>query len=304
MRRTLLFVNGTDDRKFIAAVRSNADAIVLELEDGIPPSKKSEARDNVNKILMEQDFRGKERIVRVNPYYTDWGKMDVEVLLPARPDALRLTKCETAGQIREIDRVVTQFEKEQGLQANTIEFILTLETPLGIINAFELATSCPRVTAIGLGAGDLACSLDVDRLLQKDTVQFLYAKQRLVIAGKAAGVQIIDTTVISKDNVTDFVRHDTSFIRDLGFTGRSVSDLSHIDIINSCFTPSSPQVELAKKAISAYETAVQRGESDVFVDGVYLDPGIVDRYRRLLCYIKQIEEKESLNYAEKSTTAI
>lgn len=291
LRRSLLFVNGNDNQKFDAAVKSDADAIVLELEDGIPASQKEGARENVYRLLTECDFRGKEKVVRINPYNTRWGKQDVEKLLPARPDAFRLTKCEIPKQIQELDEIVSKFEKENCLPDRSIEFILTIESPLGIINAYELATSCARVTAIGLGAADFTCALDVDRIIEKDTLQLLYVKQKLVVCGKAAGVQVIDTTVVSQENVDDFVKYDTDFIRTLGFTGRSVSDLRHIAIVNGCFSPSEQQLLLAKQAITAYNSAVEQGRSDVFVDGVYLDPGIVDRYKRMIVYAKLIQQK-------------
>lgn len=294
LRRSLLFVNGNDFEMLKKGVDSNADAIVLELEDAIPYSKKNEARDCSFKALTSYDFRGKEKVVRINPYTSEHGREDVRVLLPAKPDALRLTKCESPEYILGLDKIVTDFEKQNGLPHNGIEFILTIESPLGIINAYELAKCTDRITAIGLGAGDLTCSMDIDRILEKDTLQLLYAKQKLVMDGKAAGVQVIDTTIISLDDMDNFVEYDTTFIKNLGFTGRSVSMLSHIDIINKCFTPSQHELMLAKKIIQAYENNMDTGKSDIFVDGHFVDPGIADRSKRMLKYASLIDSRKSI----------
>lgn len=292
LRRSLLFVNGNDPEMLTKGIESNADAIVLELEDGIPFSKKDEARIYTYKALTSVDFKGKERIVRINPYTSEYGKEDIRILLPARPDALRLTKCETPEYILGLDKIVTEYEKQNGLPHNEIEFILTIESPLGIINAYEMAKCTNRITAIGLGAGDLTCSMDIDRILEKDTLQLLYAKQKLVMDGKAAGVQIIDTTIISLDNMDNFVEYDTTFIKNLGFTGRSVSMLSHIDIINKCFTPNQQELVTAEKIIQAYKNSLKTGQSDIFVDGHFVDLGIAERSKRMLEYASLINSRK------------
>lgn len=296
LRRTLLWVNGNDQQKLKEAINnSNADVIVLELEDMCPACDKLAARAGAVEALKNWDFKGKERGVRINALDTEWGREDLEAILPCVPDVIRLPKCETVEYVIGVDAIITQYELTHGIPQNTIELILMLETPLGIRNAYDMAVSCQRVTGLGFGAGDLSSALGVDRDLSVESVQMLYAKQKMVMDAKAAGVQVFDTTVVcteaEMDAMNEFIRQDTEAIKRMGFTGRSVSMMPQIDIINKVFAPTEEEVRYARVVIDGYAAAVKAGVSQIFIEGKFVDPPNVYKAEKLLALADQIIQR-------------
>lgn len=295
LRRTLLWVNGNNFDKLEKALASNADAICIELEDLVTAPEKDEARNGAVKMLSEVDFRGKERIVRINHPSSEWGKKDIEAIFPLIPDAIRLPKSETVEYVLDIDRRLAEAEEKAGVPRDTIDLILVIETPLGIINAYQLASCCKRITGIGLGAGDLTSAMGVDRSLNPNSDQLLYAKQKLIMDAKAANVQVFDTTVISNDDgasLSEFIAKDTLRDKEMGFTGRSVSMLSHIDVINSVYSPTQEEYELAVRMVKGYEEQMAKGISEVFIDGHFVDPPIRDKAQQVIDLMHAIQERE------------
>lgn len=299
VRRTLMFVNGYQRDKLEQAIASNVDCVVLELEDLCPPHMKEAARAGAVDALTNLDFRGKERIVRINDPRTPLGKADLAAILPARPDALRLPKCDTVEYVLDVDRQIAQAEEKYGFEPGSIELILVIENPLGVKNMYDLACCCPRVTGLNLGAGDMTSAMGVERDLTPGSTQLLYVKQKMIMASKLAGIQAHDTTVASPDPndpaLEEFVREDTKNDKIMGFTGRSVSMFSHIDIINAIYAPTREEYELAKKLIDGYQAAVDNGETgDVWIDGHFVDNPVLTMSQRLIDYYEQIKAKEAM----------
>lgn len=298
LRRTLLWTKGHKEEEVRMALESNADCIVFECEDMVVPPEKEAAVQGAARAMRTMNFYGKERIIRPNDITTERGRRDLEVILPCRPDALRLPKCEDVGLLLELDRRLTKYEREQGWSENSIELILTLETPKGIRLAYEMASCCERITGMGLGAGDLTSAMGVDRDLTPGSLQLLYAKQKMIMDGKEADVQLFDTTVLCKDMNSDaldtFILEDTIANKAYGITGRSVSMLRHIDIINGVYAPSAEEVELANKIIAGYEKGVRAGLSDIFVEGHFVDAPVLRKQQEVLDMDRRIREREAL----------
>lgn len=287
LRRTLLWVNGNDQKKLREAIdNSFADTIVLELEDMCPACDKLAAREMAVKALKNWDFKGKERGVRINGLDTEWGRQDLEAILPCVPDVIRLPKCETVEYVIGVDAIITQYELTHGISKNTIELILMIETPLGLHNAYDMAVCCERATGLGFGAGDFTCALNVDRDLTAGTVQLLYAKQKLACEANAAGVQAFDTTVVclpdQMEAMNEFIEKDTQNIRQMGFSGRSVSMMQQIDIINKVFAPTKEDVKRAHRIIEGYQEGLDQGLSEIWVDGAFLDPPVIEKAKRMI----------------------
>lgn len=287
LRRTLLWVDGNDKKKLREAIdNSHADVIVLELEDMCPACDKLEARETAVEALKNWDFKGKERGVRINALDSEWGRQDLEAILPCVPDVIRLPKCETVEYVIGVDAIITQFELTHGIPQNTIELILMLETPLGLRNGYEMAKCSQRVTGLGFGAGDFTCAMDVDRDLTVGSMQLLYAKQKLAIDAHAAGVQVFDTTIVCRpdqmDHMNEFIREDTKNIRQMGFSGRSVSMMPQIDIINSVFAPTKEEVAAAHRIIDGYEEGLKAGLSEIWIDGNFVDPPVIEKAKRTI----------------------
>ena len=287
LRRTLLWVTGDDEKKLREAIdHSFADTIVMELEDMCPASHKRKAREFTVEALKNWDFKGKERGVRINGLDTEWGREDLEAILPCVPDVIRLPKCETRDDVIGVDAILTQYELTHGIARNRMELILMIETPLGLMNAYEMARCSKRVTGLGFGAGDFTCALNVDRDLTPGTVQLLYAKQKLVCSANAAGIQAYDTTVVclpeQLDEMNAFIEADTENIRQMGFSGRAVSIMQQIDIINGIFAPAKSDVARARHIIDGYQKGLEEGLTEIWVDGVYVDPPVIEKAKRTI----------------------
>ena len=295
VRRTNVMANGNDLEKIRAIIDSDADAIILELEDLCPLPQKDEARAWAARILREWDFRGTDKIVRINSPDTELGQKDLEAILPAVPDGIRLPMCESVGYVRAVDEQISAFERENGLPQDGIELILMIETPLGIRNCYELASCAPRITGVALGANDLANAMGIERDLTAGSPQFLYAKQKLVMDAKAAGVDVFDTIVVCRpdeiEQVGEYLRKDTEYIKLIGFSGRSVSRLEHVGIVNDIFAPDPEAVAHARKVVDGYAAAEQSGVSNIFIDGKFIDPPILASAQRLLDYAAEIQRK-------------
>lgn len=291
LRRSLVWVSGYDLEKLKKAIDSNVDAIVLDLEDGVTVNQKPEARACAYKALKEWDFKGKERVVRVNGLDTEFFQADLEQVLPAIPDAIRLPKCESVEYVLEMDRHLTELEKKYQVPEGSIELILMIETAKGIMKCYEMASCCKRVTAMGVGMEDLTASMGVARNYELGSQDLLYARQKLVLEAKAAGVQALDSGVLFSGD-PEYMIQDTLKDKRDGFEGRSLSDLSHADIINQCFSPSKEEAEWAKKVISAYKKAAEEGRSDVEVDGKFIDPPVVAKAEKIKERLALIAEKK------------
>lgn len=290
LRRSLVWVSGYDLDKLKKAIDSNVDAIVLDLEDGVTVNQKPEARACAYKALKEWDFKGKERVVRVNGLDTEFFKDDLEQVLPAIPDAVRLPKCESVEYVLQMDRHLTELERKYGVPEGSIELILMIETAKGIMKCYEMASCCKRVTAMGVGMEDLTASMGVARNYQLGSQDLLYARQKLVLEAKAAGVQALDSGVLFSGD-PDYMVQDTLKDKRDGFDGRSLSDLSHADIINQCFSPTKEEAEWAGHVIAAYQKAVEEGRSNVEIDGKFIDPPVVAKAETIMERLAQIAGK-------------
>ena len=290
LRRSLAFCQAINPEGVKKLIDGNVDCLVFDLEDGVVVTKKEENRKKTLEILKNWDCRGKERIVRIIGPVTPFYERDMEeVIRPGLPDAVRLPKCESVEYVKKVSEDLDRIERETGTSRNTIEIILMVETAKGIMNTYNLCTCSERVTAVGIGMEDLTASMGILRRYDLNCMDLLYARQKMILEGKAAKVQVIDSGILFHAT-QQYIYEDSVNGRYMGFDGRSCSirypDL--IDAVNRAFTPLESEVEWAEKVKRAYETAVEQGESDVYVDGKFIDPPVVDKAKNILNLMEQI----------------
>jgi citrate lyase subunit beta/citryl-CoA lyase len=278
LRRTLLWVPGNRWEKICEAINTQADCLTLDLEDSVPVLEKEKARETVLKALKELDFQGKEKIVRINPVNTVLGQTDIQTIIKGNPDAIRLPKCENLEYVLELDRILSDYEKET---SNSIKIILMIETPLGIRNAYELATCTKRIVAIGLGAEDLTTELKTSRSTTGLELELMYARQKLMIDGRAAGVDVIDSSCLAINNLDD-LRRETEMIKQMGFDGKSVAHESQVTVVNDVFNPSQDEINYAQKVMEFYTQAEREGSFQVFLEGKMIDVPVVRKAHVLM----------------------
>ncbi len=290
LRRSLVWCRGNDLAKYQAALEGSVDVIVLDLEDGVVVSEKPQARECIRNILMNRAPGCKEHAVRINAPGSPFFETDLAAILPGVPDAIRLPKCETVDYVLEVDRRLDEFEKANGLPHDRIELILMIETPLGIMNVYDLATCSTRVTAVGIGMEDLTGAIGVPRYYEIGSQDMLYAKQKLVLEAKAAHVQALDSGTLFLGEL-EYMAKDSVMSRRTGFDGRSIKDVAQADVVNAAFSPTEKEIEWANTIITAYQEAVEKGESDLYVNDRFIDPPVIMKARNILSRQEMIEAR-------------
>jgi citrate lyase subunit beta/citryl-CoA lyase len=301
LRRTVYWVGGTNFEGVKTALGTNADAIILDVEDFVPPAQKDEARAAIFKMLTKWNFSGHERVVRINGWDTGLSYKDLHAVLPATVDAICLSKAESPKDLFELDAVLTAFEEKNSLPKNSIEIIPQIESPIGVMRCYDILASTDRITATTIGCGDLTAMMGLDRDIAIGSLQLIYAKQKILLEANAAGIhQIIDTPLVvppgkTAKEIVDFLFEDSIAMRIMGFTGRGVMYPEHVDPTNKAFTPSAEEARYAKKVLESYRRAVKSGNPDLYVvEGRHIDPGKADKAERIAVLAELIEAKKTL----------
>lgn len=267
IRRSIIWANGIDLDAAKKRLASCADAVCIDLEDGVAFAQKPQARKMTVEMMRTWDFFGKERIIRVNPIDTAEYDIDMrEVIAVALPDAIRVPKCEHVRDMLKIDAQLSAIESAAGLKENTIEILAMIESPLGIRNAYDIATCCKRVTALSLGMEDLTREMGVKRRYVDNELDLIYARQKFVLDAKAAGVQAIDSVLLLLDGADEANKRQNELSKQTGFDGRSVHNDEQAKWANDTFAPSPQEVAWAKGACAEYEAHCKEGT--VVYDGM------------------------------------
>jgi len=276
LRRSRLYLPGTEPKYFINAGLHGPDAIILDLEDSVHPAEKDAARILVRNTLRSVDFNACERMVRINQLPT--GLEDLAEVISESPDLVLIPKTEHPQQVTEVDRMISELKHLHKMD-RPIWLMPILESALGIENAFAIATATANVAALTIGLEDYTSDLGVAKT--PEGRESLYARARVVNAAKAAGVQAIDSVFGDVGNV-DGLRRWAESSRELGFEGMGCIHPSQIAVIHDAFTPSQAEIEKAMKIVAAFEEAQQRGLGVVSLGSKMIDAPVVERARKLV----------------------
>ena len=279
MRRSMLFLPGNNPNMLINGNCLGSDAVIFDLEDAVSPSEKDAARILVRNTMRYMDFRGCEIIVRINSIDTPYWQKDIDEILPYKPGLILLPKTGTAQDVLVADAYITEVEKKQGLKENTVGLMPLIETALGVENAFAIASATKRVKALFLGAEDLTADLQCKRT--KEGREIEYARTRLVVAARAAGVDVYDTPFTDVNDDEGIVK-DAQLAKALGFTGKASISPRHVEVINSVFSPTQQEVDYAYEVMEAIELAKSQGKGAIALRGKMIDAPIVARAERTI----------------------
>ena len=278
-RRTLLYMPGDDESKIKKAIELGVDSIVLDLENSVSAPFKDKARETVAKALTELDFSGSERLVRINTLSSGLAEKDLEMILPSRPDGILLSKTKTAEDVQKLSKILADFEKNQGLETNTILILAIVESALGIINLKEIAQSDPRLDALVFGGEDLAT--DINAVRTKDGWELFYARSALVLHAGAFKLQAID--MVSTDfSDTHALEEEVLQSLRMGFSGKQIIHPNQVEPVQRVFTPDDDEIAYASKLIEKYEENEKNGQATFALDGVMVDLPVIIRAQRLL----------------------
>ncbi len=279
LRRSMLYIPGNNPAMVQHAGIYGADSILLDLEDAVSITEKDAARELISHALKEIDFYGCEVTIRINPLDTPFGYDDLRAVVPGKPDAIRLPKTNYPDDVKKLDSILTELEREFGIEVGSIKIHPMIETSIGVENAFQIATSSKRVDAITIGGQDLTADMGVAKT--EDGQEIFYARTRIVMAAKAAGVDAMDTVYADVDN-DEGLYQETLFIKKLGFDGKAAINPRQIPVIHEAYRPLEKDVQWAKKVVTAAEKAKQDGVGVFAVDGKMVDAPVIRRAERVL----------------------
>ena len=279
MRRSMLFLPGNNPNLLINGGCLGADAVIFDLEDAVAPAEKDAARILVRNTMRYMDFGKCELIVRINSIDTPYWKKDIDEVLPHRPSLILLPKTGTPADILAADAYMTQLEEKLGMERNAVGLMPLIETAMGVENALAIATATKRVKALFLGAEDLTTDMQCKRT--KEGREIEYARTRLVVAARAAGVDVYDTPFTDVNDDEGIVK-DAELAKALGFTGKSSISPRHLEVINRVFSPTLKEIQYAYEVIEAIETAKAQGKGAIALYGKMIDAPIVTRAQRTI----------------------
>ncbi len=279
LRRTMLFVPGNNPGMLADAHIYGSDSIMLDLEDSVTLAEKDAARMLVYNALKTIDYGDVEVVVRVNPLSTPFGEQDIRAMVAGGAQVIRMPKTETAQDVIDTEKCIEKAEKDFGREVGSTKILTAVESALGIVNAYAIATASRRNIGIALGAEDYCANLKTTR--SAEGTELFYARSAIVVAARAAGISALDT-VYSNVNDDEGLIEQTKLIKQLGFDGKSIINPRQIAPILSVFKPTEAEIAKALRIVNAAREARERGSGVVSLDGKMVDKPVEARAQRVI----------------------
>ncbi|HNT92266.1 MAG TPA: CoA ester lyase, partial [Bacteroidales bacterium] len=271
-----LYLPGNNPGMFLNAGLHSPDGVILDLEDSVAPDRKDEARILVRNALRAVNFYGAERMVRINQ--GERGLEDLEMVIPHNVHLILVPKCEDAETVRIIDRKIRDIKDKEG-QSERIFLMPIIESARGVENAGEIAAASESVVAMAIGLEDYTADLGVQRT--KEGGESIYARNRIVVASKAAGIQPIDSVFSDVGDMEGLLQNVLS-AKAMGFEGMGCIHPRQIAVIRKGFSPSEEEMEKAKKIVIAYRDAREKGLGVVALGTKMIDAPVVARAEKTI----------------------
>ncbi|EMO8674082.1 TPA: citrate (pro-3S)-lyase subunit beta [Streptococcus pyogenes] len=278
LRRTMMFVPGANAAMLRDAPLFGADSIMFDLEDSVSLKEKDTSRALVHFALKTFDYSSVETVVRVNGL-DSCGALDIEAVVLAGVNVIRLPKTETAQDIVDVEAVIERVERENGIEVGRTRMMAAIESAEGVLNAREIAKASKRLIGIALGAEDYVTNMKTRRY--PDGQELFFARSMILHAARAAGIAAIDT-VYSDVNNTEGFQNEVRMIKQLGFDGKSVINPRQIPLVNEIYIPTKKEIDHAKQVIWAIREAESKGSGVISLNGKMVDKPIVERAERVI----------------------
>lgn len=276
LRRSRLYLPGNEPKFFVNAGLHSPDGIILDLEDSVAPSEKDAAQLLVRNALRSVDFYGAERMVRINQLPK--GLDDLKFIVPHNVNVILVPKCESAEQIHQLEKEVEKLKKLHKVE-NPMYFMPIIESALGVIKAYEIASASKYNCALAIGLEDYTADIGTQRT--NEGRESIFARQMLVNVAKAAGIQAIDT-VFSDVSDMEALRQSVIDAKSLGFEGKGCIHPRQIKVVHEAFAPTEDEIVKAKKIVEAFNEAEKKGLGVVSLGSKMIDPPVVKRAIRTL----------------------
>ena len=279
LRRSMLFVPGANAAMISNTFIYKPDSIMFDLEDSVALAEKDTARMLVAHALQHPLYRELETVVRVNPLASEFGLLDLNAVVRAGTDIVRLPKTDSAQDIIDMDAAITAIEKACGRAVGSTQLLAAIESAQGILAVNDIAKASPRLMGIALGAEDYVRNMKTER--SPDGIELLFARSSILHAARANGLMAFDTVYSDARNEEGFLR-EASLIKQLGFDGKSLINPNQIVLIHNLFAPTQKEVDHAERVIAAAEEAERNGSGVVSLNGKMVDSPIIERAKLVL----------------------
>jgi len=280
LRRSFLYVPGSEERKLAKAAGLGADAVILDLEDSVAPERKTEARERILGLLQANPNPAVEWLVRVNALASPHFEADVLCGVRSNPDALVVAKVDGPEAVREIDRRLAVAERGAGRPVGRLKLFAMIESARAVLNAYAIATASERVAGLILGHVDLSLDLGLTPgPASQGTIH--HARCQLVLAARAARVDAVDAIYLNIQDHDGF-RAEAVQAAGMGFAGKQVIHPAQIPILHAAFTPSPERVRRAERILGAWTQAEAEGKGVAVLDGELLEPPVIAMERLVL----------------------
>lgn len=279
LRRTMMFLNAQKPGLIKDPYIYKPDSIMLDLEDAVAQNQKDVARFSLYHALQEIDYRGVERVVRINGLDTPYWREDVRVCVAGGCDAIRIPKTESAQDVKLVEAAITAAEKEFGREEGFTLLMAAIESARGVMKALDICEASERLFGIALSGGDY--TKDLQTHITGTGIELMGARQNMLIAARAAGVQCFDTVYTNLDDMEGF-RQDVETIHLMGFDGKSVINPRQIPVVHEIFTPSQKDILFAEKVVKEIDEKTAQGIGVFTVDGKMIDIAFYDGAKRTI----------------------
>ena len=283
LRRTMMFLNAQKPGLIKDPYIYRPDSIMLDLEDAVAENQKDAARFSLYHALKTIDYRGCERVVRINGLDTPYWKEDIRCAVAGGCDAIRIPKTERPEDVRTVEDHIEAAEKEFGIPEGRTLIMAAIESARGVMKALDICEASERLFGIALSGGDY--TKDLQTHITGTGIELMGARQNMIIAARAAGVQCFDTVYTNLDDMEGF-RKDVETIHLMGFDGKSIINPRQITIVHEIFTPTPKDIIFAEKVVKEIDDKKARGIGVFTVDGKMIDIAFYDGARRIIALAK------------------
>ena len=283
LRRTMMFLNAQKPGLIKDPYIYRPDSIMLDLEDAVAENQKDAARFSLYHALKTIDYRGCERVVRINGLDTPYWKEDIRCAVAGGCDAIRIPKTERPEDVRTVEGRIGAAEKEFGIPEGRTLIMAAIESARGVMKAHDICEASERLFGIALSGGDY--TKDLQTHITGTGIELMGARQNMIIAARAAGVQCFDTVYTNLDDMEGF-RRDVETIHLMGFDGKSIINPRQITIVHEIFTPTPKDIIFAEKVVKEIDDKKARGIGVFTVDGKMIDIAFYDGARRIIALAK------------------
>lgn len=278
LRRTMMFLNAQKPSLIKDPYIYGADSIMLDLEDAVAENQKDVARFSLFHALRSIDYRGCERVVRINGLDTDMWREDIRCAVAGGCDSIRIPKTETAKDVKLVEEAVLAAEKEFGREGQVL-IMAAIESARGVLNCLEVCEASDRLFGIALSGGDF--TKDMQTSISGTGVELMGARQHMLLCARAAGVQCFDTVFTNLDDMEAFT-NEVKMIKTMGFDGKSIVNPRQIKVVHEIFTPTQKEIIFAEKVVREIDEKKALGIGVFTVDGKMIDIAFYDGAKRTL----------------------